>query len=283
MKLGSQIFFLTVEEITAAILHEIGHHFTFFMYLAETVKTNIVLSSINRSNYFNSDKKTRTKFLDDIGDILDINIKDNNILSSSGKDVLFTVILSEVTNKPRSDTGSSIYDARTREFLADQYVVMNGAGKDLATGMAKWYKVFGKATVDIDARMKINIFKYIVVALTNIGPQIILTWAIFNETKENLPSSYDAPKLRLIKMKEQLTSILKNRNINKELKIEILDDIDAIDYLINRMVEYQDYTFFILKRVLPWSRKRESISKLQHDYESLAYNDFYKLSAKMSV
>lgn len=282
---------ITPEETAAILLHEIGHVFSYYFFLLKTVKTNIVLNALNRPEYFNSSKDKKIIFLEEIEKDMDFKITDKEQLTACNQETTNIVIISESIRAERSELKTDLYDQRTYEFLSDQFSMAHGAGIHLATGLAKIMKLYG-ATTDSKfiyvTKSLIGLIRFILFHLlgykTGKISTIILFWIalIFSNTVPQR-ELYDSPLVRLRKIKEQLMGILKDRNLDRDFKMQTISDIETIDFLTKRYMESPDITDILMKKLLPWARKRESISKLQHDYESLAYNDFYKLSAKMSV
>lgn len=282
---------ITPEETAAILLHEIGHVFSYYFFLLNTVKTNIVLNALNRPEYFNSSKDKKIKLLKEIEKDMDFKISDKDQLTTCNQETTNIVIISESIRADRSKLKTDLYDPRTYEFLSDQFSMAHGAGIHLATGLAKIMKLYG-ATTDNKfiyvTKLLVQLTRFILIQLlgykTGKISIILFYWiSVVLTGAMSVSELYDSPLVRLRKIKEQLVGVLKDRKIDRDVKIKTVNDIETIDFLIERYTEIPNLENILVKKLLPWTRKRESISKLQHDYESLAYNDFYKLSAKMSV
>ena len=299
----NELIIFTPQEVAAIILHELGHVFTSYLFLLETVKTNIALSALNRENFFNCPKDKKINMLKDIEQNMEIRIDDKETLSVCEDKLVYSVLISNAIATPRSDLKTPTFDERTIEFVADQFATMHGAGRDLVTGIQK---IMTKYNVVYDKKMSVlkivllffaSLYSYnyfTIQVIKKFGLKrfiisklaMILTWAGFF-TIAILPllrpNLYDPPLVRFNKIKEQYVNALRDRSLSKSDKQKLISDIESIDECIEFTGQFFDISKFIYEVIIPWGRRTQSVAKLQHDYESLAYNPFYVTSAKMSL
>ena len=288
----------TPQEVAAIILHELGHLFTTFLFLVETVRTNMVLSALNRSDFFKSPSEKKIRMLADLEDDLDITIDDKETLSISDDQIVYTVLITSLTKTPRSDLNTPTYDERTCEFVADQFTTMHGGGAYIVTGLHKLYNHYGAIYDKRESYIKISLhylfelllgygITYVIAfyfkAVTFVIILQIIYLLVYIFIAESSPDLYDPLAIRFNKIKEQYVSVLKDRTLSKEIKKQIVNDIETIDKYAKFTGEYKSLYHFIYKIVIPWSNKRKKVAELQHDYESLANNPFYTASSKISL
>ena len=299
----NELIVFTPQEVAAIILHELGHVFTSYLFLLETVKTNMVLSSLNRENFFNCPKDKKINLLKDIELNMDIRIDDKETLSMCDDKLVYNVLISNAITTPRSDLKTPTYDERTIEFVSDQFATQHGAGIHLVTGlqkiMTKYRKVYDKKmpVLKIVFLFFSSLYSYNYFTLYTIqkfglkryilgGLASIITWAglitiaILPLLRDNV---YDPPLVRFNKIKEQYINALRDRSLSKSDKQRLISDVESIDECIKFTGQFFDISKFIYEVLIPWGRRTQSVAKLQHDYESLAYNPFYTASAKMSL
>ncbi len=298
----SEIIIFTPEEVAAIILHEIGHVFTSFLFLVESIKTNMVLSSLNRETFFNCSKDKKIKMLKDLKNNTDIKLEDLETLAISDEQIVYSVLISNAMTSPRSDLKTPTYDERTCEFVADQFATMHGAGVYLVSGLQK---IMNRYNVVYDKRTPLlrrvhvyftSLFTYhqsSVMLFASMGVKaiffmlkFILSFAgflIYVVIPTITPNLYDPPLIRFNKIKEQYVNALRDRSLTKPDKQRLIKDIEMIDECIKFTGQYPSINNFIYNVLVPWGRKAQSVAKLQNDYESLAYNPFYTASAKMSL
>ena len=288
----------TPQEVAAIILHELGHLFTTFLFLVETVRTNMVLSVLNRSEFFKSPSEKKIRMLADLENDLDITIDDKETLSISDDQIVYTVLITTLTKTPRSDLNTPTYDERTCEFVADQFATMHGGGAHIVTGLHKLYNQYGAIYDKRESYIKISL-RYLFELLLGYGITYVIAFyfkavtfvviiqiiylLVYIFIAETTPDLYDPLAIRFNKIKEQYVSVLKDRTLSKEIKKKIVDDIETIDKYATFTGEYKSLYNFIYKIVIPWSNKRKKVAELQHDYESLANNPFYTASCKISL
>ena len=279
----------TTEEVVAIILHEMGHLFCYYMYIADVTRTNIVLSVLNRSGYFQSDKNIKVKILEKLEKDLDYEIPEKEQMTTMDENGTYMVVIAQHLRKNRSELNTPLYDERTFEFLSDQFSTMHGAGAALVTGLHKTYKKYGVVVKKDHYNIMSSVNRFVVLLVKYsgvLGPFTLLAW--FNmlggfSSLKTSPDLYDDSMTRHRKVKEQLIGKLKQRNLSKIEKSTILNDIETIDIILRTYQEAKDpLELAFYKSIMSWYRKKESVAKLNHDYESLVYNPFFHQSAKLS-
>lgn len=290
-------FKITSPELTAIILHEIGHLFTCFEFANRLNKTNQSLalmskllmekSSIDVMSYnfrYLGEKLTNNpKVFDGLE-----NIKDSTVLS--------TVIVDAIVRHSDSELGLSHYDKTTSEYLADQFASRQGYGKEIITGLSKVFtKISGpnfssnndKALDTIFVVQLTGMTIFNLVSLGGILASLILIPFLMLLVGVNSYSSkdytYDTFRTRFLRIKEQLVERIKDRKLDNKAAKDILDDLKVID---DQLSSVKDYESVFTKISLFFSKKNRDIKdgiQLQRDLEELSSNDLFIKSAKLKL
>lgn len=281
----------TTSEVTAIILHELGHVMMTMLYCARYTKTNyIMLEGVRRLNEANT-KEERIRILDDIERIYDQPIKDKQKYAESKKHPLVyqTLILERAANESVNQLGANIYNNRSFEQLADQFAVRHGYGVHLGTGLAKLHSLYGyKENRNKVFHYIINICKMVLfltalIFATYTLNYILLVGLIGFLMTNPLDALYDDQKDRLIRIVEELRYALKDKNLEAEEKKSILNDISVVEETLNALNDNMGVYEFIWAKVFPWGRADAANISHQKQLEQMLNNPLYEASAKLSL
>lgn len=273
------------EELAAVFLHEVGHLFTAFEYLVETVTTNLVIDTVCNELLESNDQETKMVILSNIEKSLGLSIPDKEALSKSeNKNTIYNVLLSSNIIKNRSSTDTSVYDHKSWEFLADQFAVRHGAGRYIVEALYSFDKSFGelkrtKATV-IGAAISTVIINMLLIP---IGVGVItslmcLFWDFGVDTKP-----HDDNIQRFTRIKTDMTQRLKNPKLSKELKNSIITDIERINYILSTMEDHRSVMAVFWDYVRPARRDARNQYVFQEKLEKIAGNSMFVNAAKLST
>jgi hypothetical protein len=292
---------LTDEEITAILLHEIGHQFTFIENSYRTVKnTTIFISTLQES--INVKGKGFRESL-----ILAYEKTNNTKLENTSKMSLNTVFLT-ITTKHIMDTFSlTDYESSNsdKEMLADQFAGRFGMQKILSSAL---YKVNQAHENDV-FRYKIDIIlpkilnaSILILAILEIaagtfGPMLITitvatilafiavniaAYITYGGTNDG--DDYDGLKKRISRIRTESIRILQSSN-DKELTKKIIADIKDIDRLLDSIPDENVSLINKIYRIIRRSgaRKFLEIGEIESLTEKLQSNDLYLASAKLKT
>lgn len=129
---------LTTNEIAALFIHELGHIHSYFEFLGQTFITNYLLHETSRVWLGNYPKEKRIELLNGIEKQNNTVIANKDELSANDDpSVVEAIINNSSINVIRSELNTKFYDRRTLEFLADQFAIRHGVGRDLVTAQDK--------------------------------------------------------------------------------------------------------------------------------------------------
>lgn len=285
----------TVEELAAIFLHELGHVFTYFEFLTETIITNLaVLTSVKRVLETNSVDERKVIFTRLEKD-LNFKIPDVDLLSKEeDTKAIYMVLITGYADAARSSTDTKVYDVKSWEFLADQFSLRHGAGKHLASGMYKIHSgVLDKTSGGNVKRTVLYIFDAVnlirritnALAVTAILPPLgvfIIVSILFDDfALDSAP--HDRGEQRLFRLKHGLVEQLKDPNITKEQKETLTEEISEMEELLSEMKDCRD----IMEIFWDYARPARRDARKQYEYqlkmEKISSNSIYTKAAKLST
>lgn len=296
---------LTIKEMVAVTLHEIGHAFTCIEYSSRFSTANQVLAGMLRAK--NEDDSTQEYVFSVAGEILkgDKRLFEKAEQVRDAKAITILVMNEALYRGERSATNSTYTDTMSCEQLADQFCARFGYGRHVVTGLEKIYgnmSFFDKTTgakrviIQLLGFVTGPAFKALVSTIGTFGTfivapfivslivsmcvQALMDLAIGGSTSLK---TYDHAVDRAKRVREQLIEYVKNVEQDKELISKALNDIKALDGVIAQYNDeayrnlYQVFFDFVIKS----RRKAADISSLQRQLEELAANNLFIKAAEL--
>lgn len=285
---------LTIGELVAPILHEIGHVFNYFEYFDRTVTTNQILANVSET-FLNIDSYgLRKDLVQKAANALNVNIKEVPELSDNETSKMTIVALLR-KGAMTSATASTSYDRTSEEALADQFVARHGYARELASNMyksgelnssrlalirwVKYIKESWRALPIVVPGLSLLIFN----PLTMLA---VFTFIVFMRTSDKTTNSrdftYDQDKIRLKRIREQLIILLKDQNLDKETVSDTLDSIKCIDEISKYIIDKDEMINAIADFIRPFNNSPAAVVKLNRQLEELASNDLFVSAAKLN-
>lgn len=225
-------------EIAAIILHELGHLFTYFLHLGNTVVSNLVVSVAARKIVDAADYGERSYILKEAEKTLGIEIPNKEALAkiTSDKEAgnVQTVMLTSLVEKARFETGFNFYEIRSCEQIADQFAVKHGAGVSLASALDKIYNHYGHSSYrNRMTHVLLEIGKLILfVAGLWLGAVIpLVLYVIYTNP---LIKEYDDPKKRVEFIISTLTEEIKKRELPEDRRKQLIEDIEIAKMIADK-------------------------------------------------
>lgn len=290
---------LTAKHITAVLLHEIGHLFTLYEFIARQNSTNQVLANVFKTVLNKDSIKEREFIFEQAGEIL---CKDKRIfkelVNQSDLKVITPVIYKKTIEYNKSELGSGLYDFVSCEQLADQYATRQGYGRDLIEALDLLSISYGspeksKNMAFFSAFMNvvatsISIFSLLFSAMFGIieltffsGLLLFILLSSAGSSSNNY--TYDILKVRYLRIKEQLIQRIKDKSIDqKEVKI-ILNDIKQIEIIIEKTYEIKLPLDKVFDYIFSKDKHASEVLILQRNLEVLAMNNFFVKSATLAT
>lgn len=289
---------LSIQETTAVILHELGHGFYACEYSNRLEETNQVLSNCLKELFNDKDKKDLVYVYKEIKKIND-NVSESDIDDIiNGKNIipsfkLFKLIIGSVETQLRNKK----YNESSFEQLADNFSNRFGYGRSLVAALQKltgynrilaYFSLFSNtigqigitilpiiiAISPIELPIKIIFSVYVMVCL------IIVYYSIGEGGKDY---TYDNINRRYTRIRNDLVEVLKSGNIDKEIRSNILENLNDIDEAIKSSPIFETFITKILNISLSFNRRAKSSINEQQFMEDLVSNDLFIKSEKLKT
>lgn len=288
------------EEIAAILIHEIGHIFSYFETLAYTTASNALITTAVQAlrECDNPVEKVRllTTSLSVFGNF---NKEAVDALSNETNETMIrTVLLKTVEEAERTRVSellaqeSNAYNARSIEFMADQFAVRHGASLPLATAQHKMAKLttsdYGRSKLSFYAVQACRLALLAATwgataagAVFGSGPLVlfgpVLTTIVgMMGASSAIMDDYNAdPSERIGQMKSDLVQLLKNNKLDAQMRKQILHDVEAIDALRAEIKEHSGIFRFVWRNIAPSGRRQTKIRDFQKGLEDLINNDLF--------
>lgn len=275
---------ITAAEAASTLVHEVGHAFTYMEYLNRSVTTNVILNIMSRK-WLTSSVQEREVVLINAAQALKIKNGDVDMaeLATSSKfEIVETVITTAMLEQTRSELGGSEYEIVNFEYLSDEFAARHGAGRDIVTVLDKLHRM------DLSSMEYRSLGKYMAMELGKLlfmlHPALwIITVIMIAMDHEYADNVYDKAPDRFRRVRGQLVERLKTKNLPKEVRDQLLQDISVIDDVISKLNDRRQLYTLLVERVMVWSTtsKRRKQLVLQRELEALALNNLFIKSAEL--
>lgn len=275
---------MEVEEQAAAVLHEVGHIFTYFEYLGTHIKMNYALSSVTAAVMGTNDHQRRVQILEDLSHTEGYSFDINAAAEIKDGVTLQTILIGEGLKKVRSELGSDIYDLKGAEYLADQYAARQGAARANVTGLTKTSMYGSSLSLRSNGTFMIVEAIKAVVWLTasavTLGGAAWVT-VIYGVIANPIADSYDTPKDRFTRIKHQVIEALKDPENTPERRKALLEDLEVIERIEDTVSNRRTLFEYIFTNIVPSHKKQWKQQVLQQELEAIAANPLFIASAKL--
>lgn len=262
----------TSEHIAATLIHEIGHHFSYFEFLGVVAFGSIVVGATSaRVMELHSDEERKDVII--MGStLLGIDSYENDDLDKmvTNPENLHVVMLRNYVSKLYINGTTTPYDYRNSEQVADVFATRHGAGRYLAD----YITVIGKATFDAATASR-GVFTFaetghvIYSVLKGIGgPAHAITTFYYSAPGVKV---YDDPEARIRFIRQQLTnSISETEGMDKA---RLIRDVEVIDEILKDVEDKRDLITLFWESIPGPARSRRKQEEAAKQLESLLYND----------
>jgi hypothetical protein len=279
----------TSAEISAIILHEVGHVWSFFEHLVRFRTTNQILITLARELDGTQDHGKRELIIKEAGDMLALTNVDAMDLSNKNNTTIYTVIISNLARKNRSQSGVEGYDINSFEALSDQFATRHGAGKDLVTGLDKMYR----GTIYRRGWTGYFFMELVKLAVLGLGIFEVATGQIYGAytsfallagllLADSHHDWYDKGGARFTRIRNQLVEELKDQSLSKEDSARIRSDIEIIDVTNKNMKDHTQLVGLVYDYLIPSGVNKRKQIEFQQNLEEMASNKLFYYANKFS-
>ena len=265
----------TAREVSAIILHELGHLFTYYQFLGTSVHGAVVTGLISKGVMETQDYESRLKVIKKAEAHLGIEGINAEKYASNGGKGLDVVLLTKYAKRIYETSGHQMYDLRNTEQLADTFAIRHGAGADLVTALNKIYKQFGdRSTVSAVTHVFVELMKVCLWLLSLLVlPITTLVLTVFLSPMQF--KIYDDPKARTTFAKRQLIEELKNPKLPAKRRLEVLNDIETIEAVEAELNDRRTLYTVIWENFSSLGRRSVKEEDYEKKLEAMLYTDIY--------
>lgn len=277
----------TSAEISAIILHEVGHLWAFLEMMVHYRTSNQILSAMSRELDGTVDFGKRELIIREAASQLQLEKVDSTALSNKNNLTIYTIFISNMARTNKSQTGDG-YDINSFEALADQFAARHGAARDLTTGLAKLYK----GTIYRRGWIGYMFAELVKVALLGLGVFELATGNIIGSMQtaiilftlvlsDSHHEWYDKGGARFKRIRNQLVEELKNPDLSKESSHRIRYDIEIIDKVSEDFKDRTQLIGLVYDYLTPAGISDRKQIEFQQALEELAANKLFFYSNKI--
>lgn len=290
-------FKMEAGEITAILLHELGHGFYACEYSDRTATINQIFANLSKEmakdktrrnpEYIYKELKkinpeTKKELIEDV-------VTGTRVVPSAA---VFKYTMETVTHQLENNK----YDDTAFENLADNFAARFGYGSMLVSSLKKLNDVFPEDSMRrmgfwmtvgiITATILVSIAMVFAGMITGgifygyLG--LVMTWAMFSTAGEQgRDYTYDDLKIRYKRIRDQLVQQIKAKKFEVKDAITLVKEIEYMDDLIKTTGQYRSSLDFIMNYIRPANYRAKKSIERQQLLEDLATNELFIQSLKL--
>lgn len=295
-----RFFKMSPAHISAILLHEIGHAFTFYEYADRLTRTNQVMLDLTERLF--SKKETDLNYVyAEVKKIKEITKEEAEVIAS-GNRVIAGIKLSRIyIESVGTSTHNDKYNDTSSEQLADMFASRFEMGRELIEALELIYKTYGGAAEHkkgvgrfflylmsflAEMALPVGILIYCIPVSVPLGVvlgALILILLIYNSGDAVRDMTYDDLKQRYIRIRQEYISLVKDKNLDIPALKNHIDKLDYVDKIIADLKPYGGFLRTMSNIAFSVNRDAKADIELQQLIENLAHNDLFLMSAKFRI
>lgn len=287
------------EELTALYFHELGHAWTNYEFMCETLRTNIILAEVVGA--ITPDVPLEKRILIGKAALKLSEMDPKNLPDDATPAEITALVMQGQVVRMQEKAGTRWYDRRLAETVADQFAARWMLAAPLVRAIAKRERAKGVfARSGFDAKWVgllsngLQIVGLPFKALTEAGRAafaIASIWSVAKTFSINViftsglgmldGGQYPQPEQRIAMIRRELVTLLKDQKLDKKTRTAALEDLAVIDDEISKIHGFGDvirkignFTYEMMRGI----RQDHASNDLKED---LANNRLYELSASL--
>ncbi len=291
---------LTPGQVTAIMLHELGHAFTYYEYSNRLESTNQVLQTVFEELTSKKANKNITYVYKELAKY-DIKEKDiDAIVNSQNEIIMGTRLFMVAVGIYKSQLSIGKYDETASEQSADQFAARFGYGGELGIALGK---IYGDNTPEHNSAIRANIniavtlligFWLLILAVTVLTlsafgvfvsvyfSAFVIIMFMFSGTA-NRDMTYDNVIDRYKRIRQELINQLKDIDLLPKDTRTIIESIQSVDEIIKDAKPYRHIFQILSDLLVPSNAAAKSDIEMQQLLENLANNDLFLKSAELNL
>jgi len=263
-------------ELCAAIFaHELGHNFTYFLYMGRVLTASHVMAQLSSAFKEIDSEQERAEFILAAAKKLDVEVDVSGLAKYDDVSITQTVLITQYQRQVCSATNTEFHDERTWEALADQYVSRLGAPVELAKGLDLIMRMYGDPSYR-------TTFKHIMLETVAVTAVTLLTAGILpllliivGVTGGRSTELYDSTPKRFERIRLDIVQQLKQKKLPAELRERLLNELKDMDKLMSAVTERQHAFDAMFEFFSSNTRRGRARAGVIQDLEKLANNELF--------
>lgn len=284
---------LSVSEATAVILHELGHAFHNFEYSDRLESSNQVMQDIAQELKSKKKDADVTYIYRELKEINPkVTAKEVEDLVTGSRVVAGLSWFRIVAGTVEEQLTNSKYSETSFENLADNFASRMGYGRSMLTALDKLgttYSLEGMTTFsNIMTTLVFFVYTGLAIFLLVSGSFAagifisLLMLLVFRASGEDLKDyTYDELRIRYKRVRNSAVEALKDTQLDAETTKNLLEDINAMDRLINSCAEHSTILNKLANVFFSAAGSAKASIAEQQIMEDLASNDLFVASARL--
>lgn len=273
----------TDHEITAVILHELGHVFyNFYRINLVFFDVSVLSRTIKEVSGIKDPRKRKdiivTEFKKIGMEIADPETLTDDRYNGKEEELIGAIYVDGATHK-RKELLDKEYQNRVFEQLADNFAVMHGAGGHIGTALAKIYAENGENSMK--GSFGYYFFNTLLFVVTVISPPVavlVIATAMLDDSRQ----VYDDFPKRIATIRRSIVNEIKANRDNPKLLASLQSDIQTLQEIEKGLKDRHGYFGFIQNMLSPQTRRLNDQIKKHSIIEELTNNDLFVQSISFS-
>lgn len=286
-------------EITAIILHELGHDFEGAAMCARATHTNLIISDVAR--YISEKRTGAQEYVYKELSKIDKDIpKDTVDGLMSGNPVVMGVSMYRLAQGAiKSLSGSRVYERTNYEALSDSFATRFGYSAPLASGLAKLAPASSGADIAAEILVALGAISVVSAMFGLIGALFVKTITVklllavivqamtmYRLIDANRVSkadmTYDESYDRFARIKKDLINSLKDAKISSKIKLEVLEQISVVDKAMENAINTPRPVRAVVSMIIASEGRSQRSMDAQKQLENLIANDIFVSANKLA-
>lgn len=293
---------ITVKQLVAVALHEIGHLFTWYEYSDRLTSTNQVIANLATEIRTEDRPDKREYWFRELAEQTNTPAEEfHDLINEKNRVILGYRLYEFYLNHATSQLAVPKYDETSSEQLADNFAARFGYGRYIVEFLHRYETDYGSPNVSGTSRFIFSLCEifglmgqgFIFIAnLIYGGPVGVIyglfyLWILFIGTycsgEKFVDMTYDDLKTRYRRLRHQSIQRLKDQSISPELTQILIEDIKQMDAFEKRVVVYESLLRRLSNLLFKVNRDTRADIEKQKVIEELLHNDLYLKSAQLKL
>ncbi|AQT28174.1 putative virion structural protein [Vibrio phage pVa-21] len=274
-------------EISAIILHELGHVFAYFERLIDLVTMNYAIYTAAERMLKLESVVDRVEVLSEFDKYTGVKIPEKETVAKSNeKGTVYTHLACESIKQRRNVEGEEVYSYRGFEFSADQYATRHGAGAELVTALDKIERKvwLNPSYISWPMHIMVELIKVTVYVIGSVLAAQSNPFTLFGTlglliAARPMNKLYDDPAERFKRIEGEMVAELKNRQLTEDRRQQVLTDLDIVREVSKQVSTKRSFWEATWAYVIPSGNASRKRMEFQQQLERMTNNDLYVASA----